>query len=184
MINVENSEQKLTIHVYLRQHQAVYHFEIRLLTYPRTMPKTHAEINEMMERVAPELRSEYAKYPLARSAWLKPSEMGPNSAMGFIKADTKSFKEHYVYGRGHDGTGHNHILTRHAYIILTGRLQNSAPVGLCCFAESRKAADEHFEVKQICFNRSVSSIPDDVAAARAGLTESQAVASFENYNNY
>ena len=137
------------------------------------MPKTDVEINEMMERVAPELGSVYAKYPLALPGWLMPGGTGPNSAPGYIKADTESCKENYVYGDGLSGIGHYHILTRDAYVNLTTRLKSTTPIGWCCFAGSRKAADEHYDVTQICYNRSISSVPDDAVAAREALSASK-----------
>jgi hypothetical protein len=136
---------------------------------------TDAKRNEAMGRVVPELRSKYATYPLKQGlAWLRPNENAPDSAPGFIKdAGAKTFKEHYVYGPGPKGYGHYHILTREAYVILHARLNNNSPMVWCCFAESRKAGAEHFDVRQICFARSVSNVPDDAIAAQSAIQVAQ-----------
>jgi hypothetical protein len=141
------------------------------------MPATDTARNEVMGSVAPELLSLYAKYPLKQLAWLSPNGIGPNSAPGFIEdAGANIVKEHYVYGAGPKGRGHYHILTREAYTILYVRLQNTTPVVWCCFADSRKAGAEHFDVRQICYNRSVSPVPDDVVAAKTAEEIARGVA--------
>ena len=150
------------------------------------MPRTDAEKNDMMGRVAPELLSPYAAYPLTQTSsfesWLDAKSTGPDSAPGFFpNGGSTTIKEHYVYGAGSKGMGHYHLLTRDSYVILAARLLNNAPIGWCCFADSRRAADEHFEVRQICYNRSVSSVPNDVIAAQQAVVIASATVSGEEY---
>jgi hypothetical protein len=145
------------------------------------MPTTDTERNDAMGKVAPELLSLYAKYPLQQKAWLSPDGIGPKSEPGFIKdAEAKKnaavVKEHYVHGNGTKGRGYYHILTRESYNILFVRLQNNSPIVCCCFANSRKVGEEHYMVRQICYNRSVSPIPDDVVAAKTAEEIARGVA--------
>lgn len=139
----------------------------------------------MMGRVAPELLSPYTAYPLTQkswSEWLDPKSTSPDSAPGFIpNSGSTTIKEHYVYGAGSMGMGHYHLMTRDSYVILAARLLNTAPIGWCCFADRRRAADEHYEVRQICHNRSVSSVPNDVIAAQQAVVISSASVSAEAY---
>mmetsp|Transcript_28013 Transcript_28013/g.44054 ORF Transcript_28013/g.44054 Transcript_28013/m.44054 type:complete len:180 (-) Transcript_28013:1213-1752(-) len=134
------------------------------------------EVNAKMARVASELTSPYAKYPLSaqtgRSMWVNPS--GGRTAkdeLCFIAGQGKDEpmkKPDYVYGPGTMGYGYYHLLTRDSYKILYVRLQSAAPVACCsCFnKEATRAIDEHDEVTRICYNRSVATIPDDIQAAK------------------
>ena len=134
------------------------------------------KVNAKMAKVAPELASPYATYPLSaqsgRSLWVNPT--GGTTSNGepcYIKGEepqSQSIKEHYVYGPGSLGIGYYHLLTRDAYGALYARLHQSLPVTCCCFSskEARETLDDHDTVMRICYNRSVASIPDDVQAAR------------------
>mmetsp|Transcript_18358 Transcript_18358/g.27883 ORF Transcript_18358/g.27883 Transcript_18358/m.27883 type:complete len:179 (+) Transcript_18358:56-592(+) len=137
--------------------------------------KNADEVNAKMARVAPELKSPYAKYPLSaqtgRSMWVNPD--GGRTAKGepcFIAGQGKDqpMKEHYVYGAGSLGYGYYHLLTRDSHKILYVRLQSTTPFACCsCFnKEATRAIDEHDDITRICYNRSVATIPDDIQAAK------------------
>ena len=132
------------------------------------------EVNEKMGRVAPELASPFAKYPLSaksgRNMWVNPN--GGTTSKGepcFIQGQgkTQPMKQHYVYGAGSMGFGWYHLLTRDSYRALYNRLHSTAPVPCCAFSkEARKALHDHDDITRICYNRSVASIPDDLQGAK------------------
>ena len=129
------------------------------------------EMNAKMANVAPELASEYARYPLKRKAWINPEGKTAKGEPCFIQANGKaSMKMDYVYGAGPKGFGYYHLLTRDSYVNLYHRLQKEAPVCCCTCSPSfrmvsQKEISDHDDVVRIIYNRSVGSIPDDEQAA-------------------
>ena len=135
------------------------------------------EINQKMARIAPELASSYAAYPLSaksgRTKWVNPS--GGKTAKGepcFIAGEgkTQPMKHDYVYGAGSRGFGWYHLLTRDSYNNLYHRLQAATPVPCCaCSKEARQNLSDHEDVVLIVYNRSVASIPDDEQGAKDAI---------------
>jgi hypothetical protein len=130
------------------------------------------EKNEQMRRACPELASPYAKYPMAREAWLSPDGTGPNSAPAFIPGANVGLKPDYVYGPGPKNTGYYHLLTRESYAIVYARASNEAPVGCCCFGGGPEV-DAWDTTKRITYNRSHASRPDDQLAAQEAIKIAQ-----------
>ena len=77
------------------------------------------EINAAMVRVAPELSSEYAAYPLFREQWLSPAATGPKGEPCFVAAEKDDGpRMDYVYcKRGPSGPGYYSLLTKTSYKI-------------------------------------------------------------------
>jgi hypothetical protein len=136
------------------------------------------EMNAKMVKVAPELASSYARYPLNGSRWLMPKEKGPKGEPCFIASPTDTgLKPDYVYGSGRGGKGYYHLLTRDAYNILHPRVAGQAPSGCCaCSAESRKEVDDHDDVRRLMYNRQMATIPNDAVGASDGLAAAQQTA--------
>ena len=148
----------------------------------RIMNEEEREINEMMARVAPELESSFATYPLKRTHWLDTSApvsdederkivafiahpRDPNFPRPVLKAD-------YVWGQGKRGFGYYHLLTRDAYIALNQRVRNKGPpMNCCCFRSSNTAfsAEDYDVAKDIIYNRSTAPVPDDVVAFKSAI---------------
>lgn len=139
--------------------------------------------NEQMKMACPELGSPYAAYPMTREAWLSMDGTGPNSAPAFLGGANTGLKAHYVYGkpRGDEKPpGYYHLLTREAYSILFQRVSNEAPVACCCFGDALMA-DAYDTTKTICWNRNVSTKPNDALAAKEALEIAKKIAN-RTYN--
>lgn len=143
------------------------------------MSDKNAETNAKMARFCPELASEYAKYPLQGiRAWLSPNGTGPKGVPCWISAPKGSaMKMDYVHGPGKKGFGYYHILTRDSYTILYARLTHEMP-GCCCALSptARKEVSDWDDVKQIVYNRSVATRPDDVQAKKDAIDIARGVA--------
>ena len=130
------------------------------------------KINETLVRVAPELSSKYAKYPMTRKMWLS-AKTKTEEITGFIpyprdsNFSSPTMKEDYVWGAGPLGQGYYHLLTKSSYSALYNRLYNQrvSGAGCCGCAESQEKID-HDEVKLIAYNRSIASRPDDFLAQK------------------
>lgn len=138
-------------------------------------------INEKMARVAPELASDFARYPLKHKMWVAPSGETSKGQPCFEEGGNGSLKVDYVHGRGELGLGYYHLLTRDAYAILYRRLQNEAPICCCTCSPSfalvpRAEVSDHEDVVLICYNRSVASIPNDEQAKKDAYNISRGVA--------
>jgi len=95
------------------------------------MDDKDTKINASLVKVAPELESKYAEYPLRRKFWLTAEALVPNEDTGKSEAAFIPFKKDpnfpaplkkdYVYGAGPKGWGYYHLLTRYAYVALHAR---------------------------------------------------------------
>jgi len=138
-----------------------------------------AETNAKMVRFCPELASQYAKYPLQGKQWMNPSAKSPKGDPLFISAPKGSaLKMDYAHGAGRKGWGYYHMSTVDSYKILYARLTMEMPGGCCCAVtpSAMKEVSEWDDVKTICYNRSVASIPDDVQAKKDAISIAQGVA--------
>lgn len=87
------------------------------------------DMNEKMKEVAPELDSQFARYPMKRPRWLDLSEKDPQGKPIFLPANgSTGLKQDYVRGRGPRGEGYYHLLNRNAYRNLHQRLHSAVPV--------------------------------------------------------
>lgn len=149
------------------------------------------EINMAMSKVAPELASKYVSYPMKRQAWLSIDGQIDGSLPAFIphKKDpnfpTTPLKDDYVWGTGPRGFGYYHILCREAYKILYHRVNGMRVPGQgCCCASpppptdggQRPSAKEVDDVKDVCYNRSIASRPDDFLAQKEAIEAARGVA--------
>lgn len=110
-------------------------------------------INAKMRKRVPELKSEYAAYPMNYEGnWPKPPATAPDGNKLFVKSppapkgEAKELKDDYVWGPGTYGFGYYHLLTKDAYKILEARLAvDSAPTVGCggCFGKGSSGADEY-----------------------------------------
>ena len=146
------------------------------------MDDRNAKLNEKMVRFAPELASEYAKYPLSYPSWIRPTGNGPKNSPCFESAPRGSaMKMDYVHGPGPKGFGYYHLLTREAYVILYARLTNEMP-GCCCDCRPtvRKEVSDWDDVKTVVYNRSVATKPDDVQAKKDAISLAQGYVSIDS----
>lgn len=132
------------------------------------MGDKNAQLNSKMVKYCPELASEWAKYPLAYKAWLSPNGTGPKGVPCWIPAPKGTeMKLDYVHGAGPRGWGYYHLLCRQSYTILYARLTNEMPC--CCCASGNKSLSEWEDVKNVVYNRSVASKPDDAQAHKDAI---------------
>jgi hypothetical protein len=83
----------------------------------------------------------------------------------------------YVFGRGSNGRGYYHLLSRQSYTALYARLATQAPVGACaCTKEARQNFSDFDDVKRIVHKRSVASKPDDAQAAIDAISQARQTA--------
>jgi hypothetical protein len=129
------------------------------------MAMSTGEMNAKMLKFAPELMSEYARYPLHRTRWLQVSDASPKGEPCFVSSSNEGLKMHYVFGPGPRGFGYYHLLTRASYAALYARMTQESPVPLCCTCflskEVRREYAEFEEVEKLIYTRSRSSRPDD-----------------------
>eukprot|EP01083_Nonionella_stella_P193289 714046_1 len=138
-----------------------------------------SETNERMVRVAPELNSKWATYPLKRFTWINPSEQSTGVSGDhqppFIPREKDpnfpdvAMKKDYVWGPGTRGYGYYHLLTREAYVALSQRVRGNRPnqhCCSCCFGSSNSnfSCEDYDIVSNILHNRSIAAIPDDKLA--------------------
>ena len=139
--------------------------------------------NDQMKMVCPELASPFAEYPMDREAWLMTDGTGPEGRPAYLQGPDEGLKEHYVYGQPRNKQlppGYYHLLTRESYSILYKRVASEAPVGCCCFGDT-KLVDAYDTTKRICWNRNVASRPNDALAAQEAIQIAQQIAN-KTYN--
>ena len=93
------------------------------------------EMNEKMAELIPELDSEYARTPMARSRWKEPSEKNDDGTPCFIPADREGGKrKDYIWmpQRKDLAAGYYHLGTQEAYIQVNMLLRRKRPHRLCC----------------------------------------------------
>jgi hypothetical protein len=131
--------------------------------------------NRKMVKVAAELASPYAHFPMRRQRWLGHSESTDNGAPIFVPGEKGMVKPDYVYCKqGPVGAGYYHFLCKIAHVNLYNRVSSEAPGGRCCGdKEARQNYADYEQVKAILYNRSRSSKPDDLQAAKEVLMEAQ-----------
>ena len=151
------------------------------------------EINAAMPKVQPELASKYVSYPMKRQVWLSIDGQIDGNIPAFIphKKDPNfpkpPLKEDYVWGAGPRGFGYYHILCREAYKILYHRVNGMRAIGgpgqgCCCASpppptDSQKpTAKEIDDVKDVMYNRSIASRPDDFLAQKEAIEAARGVA--------
>ncbi len=155
------------------------------------------ETNAAMKRVAPELSSKFAIYPLQRKFWLSPeAKSGPNndqSITAFIAhprndkgTPSPSLKEDYVWGPGSFGFGYYHLLTRDSYKILHARMREEYGGDICCCygpvhstastGVLKPTGKDYDTVKNIMYNRSICSRPDDYLAQKEAIDAARGIA--------
>ena len=144
--------------------------------------KSVEEINRIMIKYVPELKSSYAKYPLNRNRWYEPNEKGPKGEPCFIPVSNQRPEENikldYVYGAGPYGFGYYSLLTKYSYDNLYRRVESMPPPSDCCFCfrykqQTRKEYDDYDDVKRLMYNRKVSPKPNDTLGAQAALSQAQ-----------
>eukprot|EP00558_Chaetoceros_sp_UNC1202_P005986 CAMPEP_0197233170 /NCGR_PEP_ID=MMETSP1429-20130617/1317_1 /TAXON_ID=49237 /ORGANISM="Chaetoceros sp., Strain UNC1202" /LENGTH=172 /DNA_ID=CAMNT_0042691381 /DNA_START=19 /DNA_END=537 /DNA_ORIENTATION=- len=146
------------------------------------MTDTNNKINQGMGRIARELRSNYATFPLKRKAWLDPNAQIDTGAPAFIphakdsnKNVTPTFKDDYVWTPGSCGFGYYHLLTRDAYVGLHVRLRKNPPPiewCSCCLPSNSRTgqlANDYEDAVSIVYNRSIASRPDDFLAGKEAI---------------
>lgn len=135
------------------------------------------DMNTKMKEAAPELDSQYARYPLKRPRWLGLSEKDPEGKPIFVPLNGSEFKKDYVHGRGPRGEGFYHLLNQHAYRNLHQRLRSQAPAQCCaCTKAARQYYNDYSDAQTVVYNRSVASKPDDGVGAKEAMAISQTTA--------
>mmetsp|Transcript_8504 Transcript_8504/g.10754 ORF Transcript_8504/g.10754 Transcript_8504/m.10754 type:complete len:166 (-) Transcript_8504:187-684(-) len=151
----------------------------------------HFLTNETLSRIVPELASQYAKYPMKRNSWLDPSSTTFEGFIPYVKDKnviTITLKVDYVWGPGTRGFGYYHLLTRDSYVILNARLKNNAPAqcSVCCGSNARKRYNDHTDVENIVYARSIASRPDDFLGQQEviQIARGQAKAAYHQDQNF
>lgn len=117
------------------------------------------DFNTAMAKIAPELESPYATWPMDRERWLHPSEKGTYGEPCFIKVSAdEGFKKNYVFGPGVLGRGYYSLLCKDSYRALHARLQNTRRV----FSKS-SSKKEYDMVQRIVYLRGWGKVPNDGA---------------------
>ena len=157
------------------------------------MVNKDSEKNERMARVAPELESSWAAYPLNRKDWLDNAATLSNedgsTSPAFIPYEkdpsfpTPALKADYVWGFGPQGFGYYHLLTRDAYKVLTTRVKNKGPpLQYCCLgppSDSKFSSEDYDVVLEIVYNRSIASTPDDMLAHKEAINIARGLTSVQ-----
>jgi hypothetical protein len=144
--------------------------------------KSSDEINKSMVKFLPELSSEYAKYPMHYKKWYDPTQKGPKGESCFIKSSDNNIsviKMDYAYcKRGPLGPGYYSLMTKVSYVNLYTKLLSMSPLtcSIGCNSADRKAMDEYDDVKRVIYGRHFSPRPDDTAAGKRALDESEGIA--------
>lgn len=120
------------------------------------------ETNALMAKYAPELASEYSRYPLNNGrSWLKVTETTPKGEPCYISSTDTGIKLHYVYGPGPKGFGYYHLMTRESYVALYARMTQESPVPFCCMfffsKKDRKEYEDYDMVQTLVYARSRST---------------------------
>lgn len=139
--------------------------------------KPPAILNKSMVKFHPELKSEYARFPMTYTRWYQPGEKGPKGEPCYIKANTPDVvKKDYVFCKyGASGPGYYSLMTKIAYVNLYSKHDSIQPgtCGCACSAEDRKAIDEHDDVRRVLYARHLSPRPNDNDAVIRAMKESQ-----------
>ena len=143
------------------------------------MTKTQMSPNERMQLV-PELRSPFARFPLDRPRWIRPTrEQHTPKEVGwertFIacppppKGTKNDVKMNYVWGPGSKGFGYYHLLTKESYVALSARMHSEcAPPIPCCGGATKESEEKRKELEHVYLlivnPRSKSPVPQDTYA--------------------
>jgi hypothetical protein len=130
-----------------------------------------ATINKAFDLTAPELESEYARYPMKYSRWLGFNEKHDGKPT-FIGADTcQGFKQDYVYcKRGPEGKGYYHLLTQVSHVNLLSRIVSEG-AGAGCLNRDAAKFDAWDTTRRIVYARTRCSRPDDEDAKEQGVDQ-------------
>ena len=142
--------------------------------------KSAEEINTMLIKFVPELKSSYATYPLnGDRCWYGPNDTGLQGEPCFIAFGSEPSQHQggqrkldYAFGNGSLGIGYYSLLTQDSYIILHGKVANMVPPNDCCYccvysSRARKEYDDWEDVKRILYNRKIAPKPHDAIGAQA-----------------
>lgn len=144
-----------------------------------TMAKTQMSPNERLQLV-PELRSPFARYPLDRPRWIRPTRethtpKDDGAELTFIacppppKGTKNDVKMNYVWGPGSKGYGYYHLLTKESYVALSARMHSEcAPPIPCCGGATKESEEKRNELEHVYLlivnPRSKSPVPKDTYA--------------------
>ena len=152
---------------------------------------TAAEVNQLLQKYVPELIDcdPRYKYPMTENVWCNPvkSATGPNGEPCFVKGSAdQGLRRNYVYATGPLGKGFYLLLCRNAYHHLYHRISSEMPSMCSCSKAGRKEYSDFYDAKQIIYNRSVGSRPDDEQCRKDALAIARgtAVAYYHYDQNY
>jgi hypothetical protein len=152
------------------------------------MAKTRKDINEKMLLV-PELHSAFARYPLDRPRWIRPTQEthtpkadgGELTFMSFPpppKGETNDIRMNYVWGPGTKGFGYYHLLTKESYVALAGRLHSETAPSIPCCGGGAASKEDKGDLEEVYLNivypRSKSPVPKDSYAQNHAIAEARA----------
>jgi hypothetical protein len=129
-----------------------------------------ATINKAFDLTAPELKSQYARYPMKYAGWLGFNEKHDGKPT-FIGADTdQGFKLDYVYCKhGPNGKGYYHLLTKVSHGNLFSRIVSEGAGAGCLFNRDAAKFDAWDTTRRIVYARTRCSRPDDNDAKEQGV---------------
>lgn len=126
-------------------------------------------------RYVPELDSIHVAYPMQHDSWLPPNSKAPDGAPGFVAGPNNGRKKDYVYGRGMNGPGYYHVLTKPAHVAAYEKFMNEAPA-TCCSGRSSSELADWDEVRLVLHARTRAGRANDAAAKKSQMNEAMGTA--------
>ncbi len=141
------------------------------------LSQPHDVVNAKLERIVPEIAaSQYGKYPMEGTRWLRLTELSPEGNPTYIKGPDVGPKTNYAHGIASFGEAYYHLLTKPAYTVLYNRTKADAPFSPCpCFqsAPARQEMKDYDDVLEILLLRAKASIANDAQAVKDTLLDAQ-----------
>ena len=123
-----------------------------------------AEVNAAFDLTCPELKSEFARYPIKYSKWYGADDSYGKQPMFVASENDMGMKLDYVFcKRGPKGKGYYHFLTKMSYANLVTRIFALPPLGMTCCRSSGTTPkfDAWDTTKRVIYGRTRLSSPDD-----------------------
>jgi hypothetical protein len=131
-----------------------------------------AEVNAAFDLTCPELKSEFARYPIKYSKWYGADDSYGEQPMFVASGNDMGMKLDYVFcKRGPKGKGYYHFLTQMSYTNLVTRISANPPPGMCCCTSASLSLsfDAWDTTKRVLQYRTRLSRPDDSLFGEQGI---------------
>ena len=133
-----------------------------------------AEVNAAFDLTCPELKSEFARYPIKYSKWYGADDSYGKQPMFVASENDMGMKLDYVFcKRGPKGKGYYHFLTKISYVNLLTRISANPPPGLGWWsggnASKGTSLDAWDTTKRVIYGRTRLSRPEDSLFGEQGI---------------